>query len=333
MTINVVVKGGPLLIETDQTQFIGPDVKASDENKGGLNIAGKLLFAGAEGTPGQVPIAQADGKVTWGTGGGGSAEWGDITGTLSDQTDLQAALDLKAPLTSPSFVTSTVVAPSSGTGSVTANANGTSTNIAVISADGATSPTGAFVSTNFTNTASASTVISLRRGRGTEASQSAVNSGDALGTISFNGHNGTSLVAGSSITVAATENWAVGANGSNLTLNVRATGGSSSQGILRVAHDGTDPNVSLPLANTQVRSNGNLTFTNSTGATTNGVIGTNGITSDVGLRPPTATLAGLPAVPSAGFILFVSDANSGVGTICFSDGTNWIDVKTGAAVA
>ncbi len=46
----------------------------------------------------------------------------------------------------------------------------------------------------------------------------------------------------------------------------------------------------------------------------------------------------LNALPEQGSVLlgttiFVSDANSGVGTIAFANGTEWIDVRTGAAVA
>ena len=50
--------------------------------------------------------------------------------------------------------------------------------------------------------------------------------------------------------------------------------------------------------------------------------------------PPTWTLATLPDVPASGMI-YVSDAArtpSGTGSLCFADGTNWIDVTTGAAV-
>lgn len=44
------------------------------------------------------------------------------------------------------------------------------------------------------------------------------------------------------------------------------------------------------------------------------------------------TLATLPTVVVNGVIV-VTDANSGAGTVCFGKGTDWIDVKTGAAVA
>ena len=44
------------------------------------------------------------------------------------------------------------------------------------------------------------------------------------------------------------------------------------------------------------------------------------------------TLSTLPTVVVNGIIV-VTDANSGAGTVCFGKGTDWIDVKTGLAVA
>lgn len=48
---------------------------------------------------------------------------------------------------------------------------------------------------------------------------------------------------------------------------------------------------------------------------------------------PGYALAGLPAVGAAGGLIYVTDANSGAGTIAFSNATNWIDIKTGLTVA
>ena len=42
------------------------------------------------------------------------------------------------------------------------------------------------------------------------------------------------------------------------------------------------------------------------------------------------------AATATGAIIFVSDATtvgSGTGTVCFNDGTDWIDISTGLAVA
>jgi hypothetical protein len=53
------------------------------------------------------------------------------------------------------------------------------------------------------------------------------------------------------------------------------------------------------------------------------------------ITPAGYELAALPTNGdfANGTIIYVSDANSGVGTIAFNDGTDWIDIKTGLAVA
>ena len=50
------------------------------------------------------------------------------------------------------------------------------------------------------------------------------------------------------------------------------------------------------------------------------------------LEAPQALVGALPSAAVVGRILVVTDANTGVGTVCFSDGSDWIDVKTGLAV-
>lgn len=44
------------------------------------------------------------------------------------------------------------------------------------------------------------------------------------------------------------------------------------------------------------------------------------------------TLTSLPVVV-VGSLIYVSNANSGAGTVCFGKGSSWIDIKTGLAVA
>lgn len=70
-----------------------------------------------------------------------------------------------------------------------------------------------------------------------------------------------------------------------------------------------------------------------TATTTPAITLTLGDIAPTGLKAPTATLSTLPAATVAGQLLFVSDANSDVGTICFADGAVWIDIKTGLTVA
>lgn len=43
------------------------------------------------------------------------------------------------------------------------------------------------------------------------------------------------------------------------------------------------------------------------------------------------TTTTLPTVV-VGALIYVSDANSGAGTVCFGKGTSWIDISTGVAV-
>ena len=50
------------------------------------------------------------------------------------------------------------------------------------------------------------------------------------------------------------------------------------------------------------------------------------------IEAPQALVGALPSAATVGRLLVVTDANAGVGTVCFSDGTDWIDVKTGLAV-
>lgn len=58
------------------------------------------------------------------------------------------------------------------------------------------------------------------------------------------------------------------------------------------------------------------------------------VSSDNGFVVPTFTLATLPTA-TAGLLIYVSDAtgSSLTGSLCFGNGTNFVDVTTGAAVA
>ena len=58
------------------------------------------------------------------------------------------------------------------------------------------------------------------------------------------------------------------------------------------------------------------------------------VLSDNGFIAPTYTLATLPTA-TAGLLIYVSDATGAslTGSLCFGNGTNFVDVTTGAAVA
>jgi len=57
------------------------------------------------------------------------------------------------------------------------------------------------------------------------------------------------------------------------------------------------------------------------------------VISDNGFIVPTFTLATLPTA-TAGLLIYVSDATGAslTGSLCFGNGTNFVDVTTGAAV-
>ena len=67
-------------------------------------------------------------------------------------------------------------------------------------------------------------------------------------------------------------------------------------------------------------------------ASDNGFIGN--VTGNISGTPTLVayTLATLPTVV-VGALIYVSDANTGAGTVAFGKGTDWIDIKTGLAVA
>ena len=63
------------------------------------------------------------------------------------------------------------------------------------------------------------------------------------------------------------------------------------------------------------------------------VTSTNGFIGSIAGMPtlPAYTTTTLPTVVVGGLI-YVSDANSNAGTVCFGKGSSWIDIKTGLAV-
>lgn len=263
----------------------------------------------------QTEDLNASGSITINgvpVGGGGAAVWGDITGTLSDQTDLQAELDAKLNVAGPV-----------ATGTVTTNI-----------ADGLGTFGGAFRATQHDTVANSGPVIQVRRARGTTASPAAVQNGDTLGILSVQGYDGTAFNSGPYINAVATENWSGTARGSMLFLGARPPASTSSATVLRIRPlTTTSGALELPLSGgTNLLSTGTLDIQDGTGVSI-ASFSTSGIVCNKPFSPPAATLATLPAATTVGQVLFVSNANSGVGTLCFSNGTNWIDVKTGAAVA
>jgi hypothetical protein len=60
------------------------------------------------------------------------------------------------------------------------------------------------------------------------------------------------------------------------------------------------------------------------------------VLSDNGFIVPTYTLLTLPSTATAGLLIYVSDATGGgalTGSLCFGNGSDFVDVTTGIAVA
>jgi len=114
---------------------------------------------------------------------------------------------------------------------------------------------------------------------------------------------------------------------------VRPTGSTTSTAVTRFSHNGTRTLLALPVAGgTDIVASGNLSITDGSGTAIVQVNPTaQRVTALTNFRPPLYTLATLPGAPGIGDIIYVSDANSGVGTIAFYNGA-WIDVKTGVVV-
>lgn len=84
------------------------------------------------------------------------------------------------------------------------------------------------VAANFSTTSNAGPAWQMLRGRGTNASPVAVNSGDVLGELQFAGYHNTStnnFANGALIRATAMENWSTGVNGTSLYFFVAPAGG------------------------------------------------------------------------------------------------------------
>jgi len=91
--------------------------------------------------------------------------------------------------------------------------------------------------TQFGNNASAS-IIDFRKARGTEASPTALLSGDSIYSLKARGHNGTGIVNGPDIRVFTTENWSSTARGSAIHFRVIANGATNVSEVMRLDQNG-----------------------------------------------------------------------------------------------
>jgi hypothetical protein len=286
----------------------------------------------AVGTAGQV-LTVAGGVPSWTTPAGGAA-WGSITGTLSAQTDLATALAGKLNSTNPSAAGTLTVANAfkiqgdmfnlanrlvfqTNAGSSTyVMAQGPSTattsggywscfgssdlaasNFLVFGASQSTTLPYAFIfgsTTSATPTYADPTVAFKFVGRGTLTTYGSVN--PATGAVS-----GTDLLRFTDTTTNASK----GGTG-----QISYTTGD----ILHAGSSTTLTKLAIGTSNQVLKVSG-------------------GVPVWADQSAPQATLSTLPSASVSGKLLYVSDANGGAGTICFSNGTNWIDIKTGVTVA
>lgn len=82
-----------------------------------------------------------------------------------------------------------------------------------------------------------------------------------------------------------------------------------------------------------------ITVANSSGAFTLSIpaafVAPGSVAATTQFNAPSFAKASLPAVGAAGGMIYVNDATGAhvTGSLCFSNGTSWIDVTTGVAVA
>lgn len=202
--------------------------------------------------------------------------WGGITGTLSNQADLQAALDLKANLTANTF-----------TGVQTINMNTAApptppanTVFHLVGADGS----GRMSLEGF----AAQPNITFRRANGTNASKTAILSGDSLGTLAWFGHDGTNYSGSGRATIHAyaDANFTSTAQPTFLVFNTTPSASMtitermriSSAGSLLVGTnvDGLTANGSLAIAQDLAHRGTNLGVFNTTPTTKQTVTGSRG---------------------------------------------------------
>jgi hypothetical protein len=111
---------------------------------------------------------------------------------------------------------------------------------------------------NNTASVSGATITQKIKTRGTVATPLAVLAGDVLSLDAYSGHNGTSISAGASIQVEATENATINASGSKMTLSTVNTGEVASTPKIIIDDD-------VDIGVWKFQGNGALNYTDSTG--------------------------------------------------------------------
>lgn len=105
--------------------------------------------------------------------------------------------------------------------------------------------------------------LKTRRANGTQSAPTAIASGEVIGSVRFEGYNGTAFSSTNSfIKTTATEAWGVGANGSKLEFGTTGNGSTSSSTAMKVEQD---QSVQVGSANQfTVAATGNVTMADGT---------------------------------------------------------------------
>lgn len=216
------------------------------------------------------------------------------TGALSWSLVNNATVSEFMRLAAPGPASATYLAIHNGTAPNVWTSGAFAAKLYLINASG-TPATG--VTANFSTTSNAGPAWQTLRGRGTNASPVAVNSGDVLGELQFAGYHNTStnnFANGALIRATTMENWSTGVNGTSLYFFVAPAGGTlsatenmslRSTGTLRLnASSGSFDATTLLQVGNYGTWNLNVTaaiYTAANGVKGLQVIGTNGQTANI----------------------------------------------------
>lgn len=193
-----------------------------------VTTAQRTTMAGTMG-PAQMGLMVADtsnatgGVFVWGgigwvsLTGGAPSEW-TRTGNVLTPLNLTDSIGIG---------TSTPQAPLEVVGQVRATQVWASTNGSAF-----------LVAGGYGNTFDATGELGLFKARGSTTAPAAIQTGDRLGNITFNGYDATDTHEGGRITMLATENWMPGAHGAELSFFTVPNGTTGSLERMRIAHDG-----------------------------------------------------------------------------------------------
>ncbi|MBI2798390.1 hypothetical protein HYX70_03815, partial [Candidatus Saccharibacteria bacterium] len=182
------------------------------------------------------------------------------------------------------------------------------------------------------STGTAGGVVELRQSNNTIASPTATASGNVLGTLAFDGYNGSAYATGSSIRGVASEAWTGSANGARLEFYTTTNGTTtlsermriSNGGTVEIASTGTPGTVEKLRVNTPTTVDNAAATIFTTGATTSKGLVIQAVASQsANLQEwQNSSAQALSFIGSNGQLTLGSTAANVQGQIAFFDGTN-----------